>query len=483
MQRTPRLFIDGQWVSRTDHLFDVICPSTEERIGQAADASEEDVDTAVRAARRAFEDGPWRRLSVGERAELIERAAELFGVRAEQTGWLVTAEMGVPISTSVMLARRAANTMIAWAELARSTPLTEFRTAGGPTAVVREPVGVCAAISPWNGPVGMAVGKIVPALLAGCSVVYKPAPETPFDIAFLVDALREAGLPAGVLNVVTGGAETGRLLIRHPGVDKVGFTGSTAVGREIGAACGSEFKRVQLELGGKSAAIVLEDAEPDQVRAGLAMGCFFNSGQVCAALSRVLAPRRIYDEVVSWMEQAAGGWVLGDPFDSATTLGPLVSERQRMRVENYIGLGVEAGARLVCGGGRPEQPGKGWFIEPTVFADADNTMRIAREEIFGPVAVVVPYDDPEDAVRIANDSEYGLHGAVFTSDPEKAISVARRIRTGTFSINNFVYNNRVPFGGVKSSGIGRDSGKEGYESFFELKTINLDAGTAPLFAP
>lgn len=482
MERAPRFFSNGEWESRTTDLFEVICPSTEEGIGHAAHASEEDVDKAVSAARRASDEGPWRRMPVEERAELIERAAGLLKGRAEELGKLVTLEMGAPITVSVMLAQRAADTAAYLADLARSTPLVEFRNEGSPAAIVREPVGVVAAIAPWNGPVGMAVGKIIPALLAGCSVVFKPAPETPFDIAFLVDALHEAGLPAGVLNVVTGGGDTGRFLVHHRGVDQVSFTGSTAVGREIGAVCGPEFKRVQLELGGKSAAIVLDDADPEQVRAGLAMGCFFNSGQVCAALSRVLAPRKTYQDVVALVEEAAAGWVLGDPFDPATTLGPLVSERQRERVENYIRLGVEEGARLVRGGGRPAHLDKGWYVEPTVFADAENSMRIAREEIFGPVAVVVPYDDVEDAVRIANDSDYGLHGAVFTADPQRAVDVARRIHTGTFSINNFVYNNRVPFGGVKSSGIGRDSGKEGYESVFELKTINLDASTVPLFA-
>jgi acyl-CoA reductase-like NAD-dependent aldehyde dehydrogenase len=475
-------FIDGTWFEPdgTERTA-VVCPSTEEVLGYCPAASDHEVGTAVAAARRAFDSGPWRRMSGEERAAVVERATLALSERADDLGHLQTSEMGAPIGMSVAGARRASATGAFFADVARSTPVAELRNDGIPAAVLREPVGVVAAIAPWNGPVGMALGKILPALLAGCSVVFKPSPETPFDIAFLVDALAAEGLPPGVLNVCSGGASTGAALVRQPGIDKVSFTGSTAAGRQIAEVCAPRFTRLQLELGGKSAAIVLDDADLDQVTAGLSVGCFFNSGQVCAALSRVLAPRALYDDVVEAVVRASKQWVVGDPFDPSTTLGPLVSKRQRDTVENYIRLGVEAGASVVQGGGRPPGLDKGWFIEPTVLAGVDNHMRVAREEIFGPVAVVIPYDGDDDAVSIANDSDYGLHGAVFTSNPDRAMAMAGAVRTGTFSINNFVYNNRAPFGGVKNSGIGRDSGREGYESYLELKTVNVDASTAALF--
>ena len=482
MPKNSSFFINGRWVEpRGGARIEVVCPSTEEVVGYCSEASEEEVGLAVSAARTAFDEGAWPRTSVAERAAVIERAMSALTEQADEVGRLVTSEMGAPISASTAQAQRVSGTAAFLSEVATSTPAQDLRYAGSPAAVLREPVGVVAAIAPWNGPVGTAVTKILPALLAGCSVVFKPAPETPLDISFLVDALKSEGLPAGVLNVVSGGAATGAAMVRHPEVNKVSFTGSTAAGRQIGEVCGREFKRVQLELGGKSAAIVLEDADLDQVAAGLSLGCFFNSGQVCAALSRVLAPRNLYGEVVEALVGGAKSWVIGDPFDPGTTLGPLVTSRQRERVQGYIDGAVEAGARVVAGGGRPSGLDKGWFVEPTVLADVSNDMQVAREEIFGPVAVVIPYDDRADAIRIANDSEYGLHGAVFTRSPQAAMEVARAVRSGTFSVNNFVYNNRAPFGGVKKSGIGRDSGREGYEAFFELKTLNLDPLTEQLF--
>lgn len=479
----PRHFIDGSWRAPEGHdTVAVICPSTEDVIGEAAVGLPCEVDHAVAAARGAFDHGPWPRMTVAERANVVLRAAQALGSKAEEVGRLVTLEMGVPVGVSTAMVSRVPATAEFYADLAGTLSEPEFRDEAGPAVILREPVGVVGAIVPWNGPVGMSVTKIVPALLAGCTMVFKPAPETPFDIGFLVDALVNAGLPKGVLNVVTGGAETGQAIVRHPGIDKITFTGSTAAGREIGAVAGRGLKRIQLELGGKSAAIVLPDADLDQVTAGLAMGCFFNSGQVCAALSRVLAPRSSYDEVVAAVEASASSWRVGDPFDPKTTMGPLVSARQRDKVQAYIDGGIRAGARVVSGGGRPNGLDKGWYIEPTVLRDVDNSMQIAQEEIFGPVAVVIPFEDTEDAVRIANDSQFGLHGAVFTSDPGTALEVARRIKTGTFTVNGFTYNNRLPFGGVKNSGVGRDTGKEGLESYLELKTVNLDRVAARQFS-
>jgi acyl-CoA reductase-like NAD-dependent aldehyde dehydrogenase len=468
------LFIDGRWVdSRCSETFQVICPSTEEPIGSAVDASAEDVDLAVSAARRAYDEGSWPRMSVNERVTIIEKAAEILERSTNEQGRLVTSEMGQPISTATALAKRAVGTIDYLIGLARESAAP--RIDEGPAAVVKEPVGVVAGIAPWNGPTGMAVSKIVSPLLAGCTVVFKPAPETPFDVRYLVEALDEAGLPAGALNLVTGGARTGTAMVSHEGVDKISFTGSTAVGRQIGSIAGGQLKRLQLELGGKSAAIILDDADLGVVTRGLAIGCFFNSGQVCAALTRVLAPRDKYDEVVEALKAGAATWVMGDPFDPTTTLGPLAGERHRERVEGYIASAEADGATVALGGGRGGFD-RGWYVEPTVLVGVTNQMKVAREEIFGPVASVIAHDGEDDAVRMANDSDYGLHGAVFTTDPEKALDVSRRIRTGTFSINNFVYNNRAPFGGVKGSGIGRDTGREGFDSYFELKTINLAPG-------
>jgi acyl-CoA reductase-like NAD-dependent aldehyde dehydrogenase len=365
--------------------------------------------------------------------------------------------------------------------LASARPTEELRQGTTPAAVLKEPVGVVASIAPWNGPFNLAVAKIVPALLAGCSVVFKPAPETPLDVFYFVDALTRAELPAGVLNVITGGREAGAALVGHPEIDKVSFTGSSASGRQIGETCGRGFKRAQLECGGKSAAIVLEDADLDTTMAGLAMGSFFNSGQICASYSRVLAPRARYGEIVDALCATAESFRVGDPFEAETTLGPLVSKRQRDRVESYIASGLDEGAKVMTGGGRPPHLPKGWYVEPTVFAEAGNSMRICQEEIFGPVVAVVPYEGIDEAIALANDSPYGLHGAVFTTDDRAAIDVARRIRTGTFSVNSFTYNIEAPFGGVKASGIGRDTGPEALDAYYELKTVNITPSMEALF--
>lgn len=471
----PVLFIDGEWVaSEGERRFDAVCPSTEAVVAQVADATAGDVDRAVRAARRAFDEGPWPQLPLEERIAVVTAAAKLVGERADDVGRTITTEMGQPVRTATGITRNFAPTIDFIAEVARRAE--QVRYDDGPAAVLSEPVGVVAGIAPWNAPISMTAWKILAPLIAGCTVVYKPAPETSFSVRYVVDALAEAGLPAGAVNVVSGLAETGEALASHPAVDKVSFTGSTAVGRRIGALAGEGLKRVQLELGGKSAAVVLDDADLDTVVRGLSIGSFFNTGQVCAALTRVLAPRDRYDEVVDALRAAAGRWVLGDPFDEATTLGPVAGERHRDRIESYIRGAVDAGATVALGGGRPAHLDRGWFVEPTVLTEVTNDMAVAQEEIFGPVVSVIAHDGEDDAVRIANDSDYGLHGAVFTADPERAIGVARRIRTGTFTVNGFLYNNRAPFGGVKASGIGRDTGIEGYLAYRELKTVNLPKG-------
>jgi aldehyde dehydrogenase (NAD+) len=474
--------IDGKWERPADGgVLEVICPSTEEVIGRVPTCNAADVGAAVGAARRAFDRGGWSRRSGTERGEVLRRAIAHLEPQAGEIARVLTSELGQPIRVSAGGVPRALNSARYFVSLGEESPTEEIRRGSTVAAVVKEPVGVVAAIAAWNGPFGLAITKIFPALAAGCSVVFKPAPETPLDIFYIAEALAEAGLPDGVFNLVIGGREAGEALVGHRDVDHVTFTGSTATGRSIGQVCGRDFKRMQLELGGKSAAIVLDDADLDALGTGLAFGAFHNSGQVCLAFTRVLAPRRRYDEVVDLLSRAADAMTLGDPFDPATKLGPLVSAAQRDRVEGYISVGRGEGATLARGGRRPAGLPRGYYVEPTVFADVDNSMRIAREEIFGPVVSVIPYDGLDQAIAIANDSDFGLHGGVFTSDEEQAAYVARAVRAGSFSVNMCMYNIEAPFGGVKSSGVGRDTGREGFESFRELKTVNIPESMAHLF--
>ncbi|MFI7611220.1 aldehyde dehydrogenase family protein [Nonomuraea terrae] len=342
------------------------------------------------------------------------------------------------------------------------------------TLLRREPVGVVAAIIPWNAPHQSALAKVVPALLAGCTVILKPSPETAVDALVLAGIFSEAGLPEGVLSVLPADRPVSEYLVSHPGVDKIAFTGSTAAGRRIAAIAGEQLKRVSLELGGKSAAIILDDADLTAVAEGLRTASFGNNAESCVAHSRVLAPRSRYEEVVEALTTMVESLTVGDPADPATFIGPLVRADQQQRVRGYIELGVKEGARLVTGG--PEAPGgleSGFYVRPTLFADVDNGMRVAQEEIFGPVLVVIPFEDEDDAVRIANDSSYGLSGGVWSADRERALRVARRIRTGTFSVNGAAASLAGPFGGYKASGIGREFGAVGLGQYLEHKTISV----------
>jgi len=362
-----------------------------------------------------------------------------------------------------------------YANLAVRTPVEQRRPrldGRGETLVRREPVGVVAAIVPWNYPQALTMFKLAPALAAGCTVVLKPAPETSLDALELAAAAERAGLPAGGLNVVTGGGDVGQYLVEHPGVHKVAFTGSTAVGRAIGAVCGRLLRPVTLELGGKSAAIVLDDADLATTAAGLASASMLNNRQTCYLSTRILAPRTRYDEVVAAVSEMVSSLTVGDPLDPSTFIGPMVSSRHRDRVEGYIELGKSSGARVVTGGGRPDRD-TGWFVEPTVFADVDNSSRIAREEIFGPVLSVIPYDDEDQAVGIANDSEYGLGGTIWTTDVEKGLDIARRVETGSVGVNFYDLDIGAPFGGVKASGLGRELGPEGLDAYVQCKSIYL----------
>jgi acyl-CoA reductase-like NAD-dependent aldehyde dehydrogenase len=411
----------------------------------------------------------------------MHRFAAALAARAEGTSRLVSQENGMPIGLSSLFNGAApAGLLQMYAELIKSLPLEEVRPSmSGSTIVRREPVGVVGAIAPWNYPQVLAMMKIAPALAAGCTIVLKPSPETALDSYVLGDAAIEAGLPPGVLNIVLAGREAGASLVSHPDVDKIAFTGSTATGRIIGAECGRLIRRVTLELGGKSAAIFLDDGDIDVFLAGLGMASFMNNSQTCTTQSRILAPRSRYDEVVDEVVDAVASFVsgltVGNPLDPAVTCGPMASEQHLNRVLGYIGVGKDSSARLVAGGGRPADQDRGWFVEPTVFADVDNSDRLAREEVFGPVMAVIPFDDDDDAVAIANDSNYGLGGSVWTTDEQRGIDVSRRVRTGTIGVNYYNLDLGAPFGGMKDSGIGRELGPEALNNYLEYKSIYASA--------
>jgi betaine-aldehyde dehydrogenase len=470
-----QLFIGGTWrPSLGTSTLDVISPATEQVIGRVPEASEADIDVAVDAARVAFDRGPWSRMSPADRAAALAPLADTYFQQLDDMATVITDEMGSPIGFS-QLAQSAGSwaAINAFLKLSAEHPWEETRSGmTGDIVVRREGVGVVAAIVPWNMPQLSIMVKLVPALLAGCAVVVKPSPESPLDAMLLADLLADLDLPAGVVSIVPAGREVGEHLVRHPDIDKVAFTGSTAVGRRIATICGEQLKRASLELGGKSAAIILDDADLSATIGRLKGLAFINSGQTCAAQTRVLASRRRYAEVVDALATMTSSLTVGDPHDSDTEIGPMVAKRQQERVNDYIGIGEQEGARLVVGGrDRPAGLEQGWYVTPTLFADVDNRMRIAQEEIFGPVLSVIPYDDVDDAVRLANDSPYGLAGSVWTEDLDHGMEIARQVRTGSYGINCYTSDFGVPFGGFKASGIGRESGPEGMDEYVELKTI------------
>ncbi|MGW0371813.1 aldehyde dehydrogenase [Streptomyces coeruleorubidus] len=475
-----RLFIGSDMVeSEADDLIEVISPATEAKIGSAPSSTPADVSRAVRAARAAFDDGPWPRMSPQERADALKPFTDYLRSRVPQIAQLITEEMGSPISFSQHLQAPIPVMLLDYFRGLATTFQFEEDRAGltGPARILREPVGVVGQIVPWNAPLILTMVNLAPALVAGCTVVLKPAPETPLDAYLLAEAAMEAHLPPGVLNIVPADRPSSEALVRHPQVDKISFTGSSATGRRVAALCGEQFKRVTLECGGKSPAIILEDADLDSVVPALMPFAIMMSGQHCLAQTRILAHRSRYRQVVDAVSEAAAALTVGDPHDPATEVGPLVAERQRRRVEDYIASGRQEGATINVGGGRPSSQPKGWYVEPTVFADVESRMRIAQDEIFGPVLVVIPFDDDTDAVRIANDSKYGLSGSVWSSDEDRAMRIARHVRTGSLTINGYRIEFAAPFGGYKESGIGREFGPEGLSSFLEYKTVNLPNGT------
>ncbi|MFZ1177419.1 MAG: aldehyde dehydrogenase [Mycobacterium sp.] len=469
--KPPAQFFIGGRFWTADNVEPVVEAATGDPLGDGACVTESDIDDAVAAARRALPE--WRASSPDHRAGILVAMADALKSRAQATSELVSRENGMPISLS-----RGANGAFPalllryYAKLITEIPVEEVRPGvTGHTIVRREAVGVVAAIIPWNYPQALAAMKIAPALAAGCTVVLKASPETALDALVFAEAAVEAGVPAGVLNVVSGGPAAGGYLVSHPDVDKVAFTGSTATGRVVAEICGRLMRPVTLELGGKSAAIILDDADLDATMRGLRTASFVNNGQTCHLSSRILAPRSRYDDIVDAVAALADGMAVGDPLNPATEIGPMVSARQRERVLSYIALGKDGTARLVAGGCVPKDQTRGWFVSPTVFADVENSDRLAREEIFGPVLTISPYDSDDEAITLANDSEFGLAGTVWSTDTDRATNVARAVHTGSIGVNDYALDIRSPFGGVKASGLGRELGPEGLEAYRTLKSI------------
>jgi aldehyde dehydrogenase (NAD+) len=469
-----QLFIDGEWrKSSGSNVLDVVAPHNEELMLQYIEPTTADVDIAVAAARRAFDTGPWPRMAPAERGVYLRKVADLLQARMPELAEAWTGQVGAVIGFTSKASYQCPGLFNFYADLCDTYPFIDERTrsSGGKVRVVGEAAGVVAAVTPWNAPLVLLVYKVAAALAAGCTMVAKPSPETPIDAHILAECIQAAGLPNGVFNMLPAGREVGDHLIRHPGIDKISFTGSTAAGKHIAGVAAERLARVSLELGGKSAALILDDAKIDTVLQSLVPYSMPITGQVCFSLTRVLVPTSRKAEIIDAYTDAVSKVKVGDPFAADTGMGPLTMQRQLDRVLGYIEKGKAEGAKLALGGGRPADLNRGFFVEPTVFTDVDPGMTIAQEEIFGPVVSFIDYHDEQDMIAKANDSPYGLHGAVYTEDPERGFAIAREYRTGSVTVNGMIVDIEMPFGGFKQSGIGRDGGLEGLENYLETKAV------------
>ncbi len=473
-----KLFIGGRWVQpASGRKLRLVNPANEEQFFEVPEASSEDMQAAVAAARQAFDKGPWPRMTPAERAAKMRAISAALAKRSEALDKAWTAQIGTPVMIAKGSSAGGPGILDYYAGVAEGYAFEDVRPSNGymskVAVVVKEPVGVVAAIAPWNGPLMTMLSKVAPALAAGCTVVCKPSPETPLEMFLFAEAVEEAGLPDGVVNILPAEREVSDQLISHPGIDKVSFTGSTQAGLHIASVCASRMARYTMELGGKSAAIVLDDFDPAKLGPMLAPLVTMMSGQVCINNSRVLVPRARHDDYVESLAASMAAIKVGNPLEEGVYMGPVAMKRQMERVQYYIGKGRSEGAQVATGGGRPADLNQGYFIEPTVFTGVDNNMAIAQEEIFGPVTAVIPYDSEEQAAEIANASDFGLSGAVFTEDTDRAYAMARRIRTGHYTQNGREFDLTNPFGGFKKSGVGREGGPEGMDPYLEIKTIFL----------
>jgi aldehyde dehydrogenase (NAD+) len=466
-------FIGGEFVDASgDERIDVISPFTEEVIGSIPVPTEAEATAALNAARKAFDDGPWPRMKPQERARALERIADALLETKDECAEVMSLDNGMPVKSSPGMGRSTDVILRSYADLARTYEFSSSRPwQGSQVSIFREPMGVVLAIAPWNGPVSGNTHMLAPALAAGCTIVLKPASEAPLSLEYLARAVQKADLPPGVVSVLPADKPTGEYLINQPQIDKIAFTGSTAVGRHIMEVAARNMVRVTLELGGKGPAVICDDVDLDTYADGIIRSGMWHSGQVCAAQTRLLVPASRHDEILDRLVDRTAALVVGDPMDPKTDIGPLTMQRQRTRVEEYIAAGRAEGAKVVLGGGRPNDLPTGWFVEPTIFDGVDNSMRIAQEEIFGPVLSVITYEHEDDAVKIANGSIYGLSGSVWTQDPQRAERLARRMQVGQVHVNGHSTCPGQPFGGFKQSGIGRKGGPEGLEAYLETKLV------------
>lgn len=471
-------YMGGAWVKPLgDKRLSVVYPGNEQIIARPPEASVADINRAVEAARLSFELGPWARMSNAERGAKLLEVAEIMKRRAGDFSKSWTAEMGCAVSLAGPGGFSPYALFAYYGNLVLNGTFEEIRPqsrGAGVGIIVKEPVGVVAAITPWNAPSSLSAKIVASAMAAGCSVILKPAPETPLFAWQFAECMEEAGVPPGVFNFVPAGREVGDHLVRHPGVDKVSLIGSTAAGRHIASVCGERLARISLELGGKSPAIVLDDIDPEQVASNIVPHFTMNAGQICAGLTRIIVPEHRHDEYADAISAQLQALKVGDPFDEKTAFGPVAMKRQYDKIMGYMDKGRREGAKVITGGGRVPDLDRGYYIAPTLFS-GDNSMVIAREEIFGPVAVLIKHKGEADAIRIANDTSFGLNGAVYTSDPERAYRTCRQVRAGNMTHNDWVYDPAFPFGGFKTSGIGRDGGPEGLAAYQETKVVYMAA--------